>query len=48
MHANGVGIDQDYNEAFHSHLMAAKQDHAKSQFDLGVMYYNGQVLKFST
>ncbi len=38
---NGVGVRQDYNEAFNWFEKAAEQGDVNAQFNLGIMYYKG-------
>jgi uncharacterized protein len=41
MYAYGDGVVQDYAEAMKLFRLAAEQGHAKAQYNLGLMYYNG-------
>ena len=42
MYAKSVGVEQNYGQAFDWPLTkAAEQGHAESQYNLGVMYANG-------
>ena len=43
MYREGKGVDQDLLKAFGLHHQAAAQDHAESQFALGVMFHKGEV-----
>lgn len=45
MHAQGLGITQQFEQAAHWYLLAAKQGHAKAQFHLGFLYSHGQGVK---
>ena len=42
MHAQGLGVTQQFEEAAHWYLLAAKQGNAKAQFHLGFLYAHGQ------
>ena len=42
MYRNGWGVSQDYKEAVRWYTMAAEQDYAIAQFNLGAMYENGE------
>jgi len=42
MYYNGEGVPQDYAVAMKWYRLAAEQGHAKAQYNLGVMYYNGE------
>ena len=42
MHAQGLGITQQFEAAADWYLLAAKQGHAKAQFHLGFLYSHGQ------
>jgi len=42
MHAQGLGITQQFEVAADWYLLAAKQGHAKAQFHLGFLYSHGQ------
>ncbi len=42
MYYNGIGIPQDYVEAFKWYKMAAELGYAKAQYSFGSMYANGQ------
>jgi TPR repeat protein len=39
---NGIGVPQDYKEAFKWYRKAAEQECDRAQFNLGVMYHNGE------
>ena len=45
MHAQGLGITQQFEPAADWYLLAAKQGHAKAQFHLGFLYSHGQGVK---
>lgn len=42
MHAQGLGVTQQFDEAAHWYLLAAKQGHAQAQFHLGFLHSHGQ------
>ncbi len=42
MHAQGLGVTQQFEEAAHWYLLAAKQGHAQAQFHLGFLHSHGQ------
>ena len=42
MYAKGQGVIQDYKEALKWFRLAAAQGDAKAQYNLGVMYDNGE------
>ena len=41
MYAKGYGVPQDYKEAVYWYRLAAEQEHAQAQYNLGLMYKNG-------
>ena len=41
MYEKRNGVPQDYKEAVYWYQLAAEQEHAKAQYNLGVMYDNG-------
>jgi len=41
MYDNGYGVPQDYKTAVKWYTLAAEQDDAKAQYNLGFMYYKG-------
>ena len=41
MYLNGLGVPQDYNEALRLFQLAAAQEDANAQNNLGLMYLNG-------
>ncbi|MBQ7159786.1 MAG: sel1 repeat family protein [Treponema sp.] len=43
MYAKGLGVKQDYEKAFKWFLEAAESGQANAQYNLGVMYINGDV-----
>ena len=47
MYENGHGVKQSYEKAMEWYAKAAKQGHARAQFNLGVMYENGHGVKQS-
>ena len=42
MYYQGIGVLQDYKQAFYWSKKSAEQGYAHAQHDLGVMYSNGQ------
>ncbi len=42
MYAQGLGTQQDFEQAAHWYLEAAQAGHAKAQFNLGFLYAHGQ------
>jgi uncharacterized protein len=40
---NGRGVKQDYKKAIEWYEKSANQGNTKAQFNLGIMYANGQV-----
>lgn len=42
MHAQGLGVAQQFEEAAYWYLLAAKQGHAQAQFHLGFLHSHGQ------
>ena len=43
MYRLGKGVSQDHAEAVKWCLLAAEQGYAKAQYNLGIIYYKGQV-----
>ena len=41
MYESGWGVTKDYAQAFSWYERAARQGHAKSQFNLGLLFRNG-------
>ena len=42
MYAEGKGVSQNFERAFHWYKQAAEKGHAEAQFRLGVMYHKGE------
>lgn len=45
MYYNGVGVPQDYKEAFNLLINVAEQGFAEAQYNIGMMYHNGECVK---
>ena len=42
MYAKGIGTTQDYEQAKYWFEKAAHSDNAEAQFNLGIVYYEGE------
>ena len=45
MYYKGLGVRHDYSKTVEWYTKAAKQGHAKAQFNLGLMYAKGEVVR---